>query len=371
MNDQDKNLPAPRPEAAPAQTGQQRPGNSPSVVKMQDNTFTYVPQNFREAMQFAEMVAKSSLCPEAFRGKAGDVMIAWQMGGELGISMLQALRGICVINGRPSVWGETALALIRRSHLCEYLIQEWDEASLTATVRGKRRGQPNEEIKRFSWKDAIRAKLSDKATYRQYPQDMLTWKATHRLIKDLWPDLLNGMELVEEARDLPDVSQVSMPTPLPMPTVRQTSELDQIGAAMPPPPPPKAPASSQEQQGTQEGAPGAAETTPEEDLTVAGPEDGAQDDSQQALPGTEDDGKLRVVSAEHRRDGVAESTGKPWRMWAIHLSDGRTVVTFSEKEFIEVQGYASTRTPVIIETKPWKDEKGVSHDRVKVISPAE
>ncbi|MFZ8927531.1 MAG: hypothetical protein ACO3CU_12320, partial [Candidatus Nanopelagicales bacterium] len=44
-----------------------------------------------------------------------------RVGREIGLGTLQALQSIAVINGRPSVWGDAMLALVRGSGLCVYM----------------------------------------------------------------------------------------------------------------------------------------------------------------------------------------------------------------------------------------------------------
>ena len=63
------------------------------------------------------MMAKSELVPKAFRNKPEDVLVAIQLGTEIGFAPMQALQSIAVINGRPSVWGDGFLALIMASPL--------------------------------------------------------------------------------------------------------------------------------------------------------------------------------------------------------------------------------------------------------------
>ena len=46
-------------------------------------------------------------------------MIAIMHGLEVGLSPLSALQRIAVINGRPTIWGDGALALVKASGLCE------------------------------------------------------------------------------------------------------------------------------------------------------------------------------------------------------------------------------------------------------------
>ncbi|HHH2239778.1 TPA: hypothetical protein ACPZUV_004417, partial [Yersinia enterocolitica] len=76
------------------------------------NEMMLSPQNFEQAQRFAEAIAGSQFAPSNYRGKPNDVLIAMQMGAELGFQPMQSVQGIAVINGRPSVWGDALRALI-------------------------------------------------------------------------------------------------------------------------------------------------------------------------------------------------------------------------------------------------------------------
>src|SRR4051794_37483407 len=66
-----------------------------------------------DTMRLAEVLAQSSMIPESYRGKPADVLVAILWGQEGGPGPLEGLEGIAVINGRPAIWGDTALALVR------------------------------------------------------------------------------------------------------------------------------------------------------------------------------------------------------------------------------------------------------------------
>lgn len=170
-----------------------------------NNNFMVSPTTLTEAMDFAKMIANSSLCPPTFKGKSGDVIIAMQMGAEVGLSPMQALQNIAVINGRPCLWGDAALAVVQASS--QYVSHnEWFEGSekegnLTAFCSITRRGQ-EEYIKTFSQKDAEKAGLWKKAgVWQQYPNRMLQMRARAFAIRDKFADSLRGIKVAEEIGD--------------------------------------------------------------------------------------------------------------------------------------------------------------------------
>lgn len=157
------------------------------------------PKTFDEAWRFCEIVTSSGLCPKGFEAKPADAFIAIQWGAEVGLKALQALQNIAVINGRPSLWGDAVIAIVRASPLCEY-VKETDDGH-TATCKVKRRNS-DEEVRTFSMDDAKTANLSDKqGPWKQYPKRMRQMRARAFALRDVFPDVLKGMPIAEELMD--------------------------------------------------------------------------------------------------------------------------------------------------------------------------
>lgn len=161
-----------------------------------------MPTTMESAMKMAEIFASSTMVPKDFQRNPGNCLVAIQWGAELGLAPLQAMQNIAVINGRPSVWGDAALALVRSSGLLES-IDETVENGIAA-CRVKRRGE-SAVVRHFSMEDAKRAGLSGKSgPWQQYPERMLQMRARGFALRDVFPDVLRGMHIAEEAMDIPD-----------------------------------------------------------------------------------------------------------------------------------------------------------------------
>lgn len=159
------------------------------------------PQTFEQALTFANYLAESDLVPKDFKGKPGNCLVAMQWGAEVGLKPLQSLQNIAVINGRPALWGDSIIALVRSSPLCEF-VQESDDGH-TATCRVKRRGEV-EQVVTFSMDDAKAAGLQGKAgPWTQYPKRMRQMRARAFALRDVFPDVLRGMQVAEEVLDTP------------------------------------------------------------------------------------------------------------------------------------------------------------------------
>jgi len=163
-------------------------------------------QTFDDAFRFAKMVAASEFAPKDFKGKPESCLLAIQHGSEVGLSPMQSLQSIAVINGRPTIWGDAALALVQSSPVCEYVREymEGEGDNLTAVCEAKRRGYPAPTTVRFSVVDAKRAGLAGKAgPWSQYPARMLALRARGFALRNAFADALRGLITAEEAQDYP------------------------------------------------------------------------------------------------------------------------------------------------------------------------
>lgn len=168
-------------------------------------SFSLTPKSLDEAMRFAETIAQSDIIPEDFKGNPGNILVAIQWGLELGLQPMQAMQNIAVINGRPALWGDAVIALVRGSALCEY-IYETDDGT-TATIRVKRRGE-EEQVRTFSMEDARQAGLLNRqGPWQQYPKRMRQMRARAFALRDVFPDVLRGMPVAEEVQDMGHVEK--------------------------------------------------------------------------------------------------------------------------------------------------------------------
>lgn len=163
--------------------------------------FDLSPQTFEQALTFSKYLAESDLVPKDFKGRPGNCLVAIQWGAELGLKPLQAMQNLAVINGRPALWGDAVIALVRSSPLCEYVIETDD--GHTATCKVKRRGEP-EQVRTFSVDDARSAGLAGKqGPWTQFPKRMRQMRARAFALRDVFPDVLRGLPVAEEVMDTP------------------------------------------------------------------------------------------------------------------------------------------------------------------------
>jgi hypothetical protein len=197
-----------------------------------------VPQNFEEAYRIANAVCKAGMAPRGLE-TSEKAMIAILHGLEVGLTPMNALQRIAVINGRPTIWGDGAIGLVRSSGLCEYVTEEITGTgdNRVAVCKTKRRGEPSAQIRTFSVSDAIAAGLWKKSgPWSQYPDRMLQMRARAFCLRDVYADVLGGLYLKEEIDDthvdsgMRDVSPAPALQSLSPPSVAKAIEVQKIDA---------------------------------------------------------------------------------------------------------------------------------------------
>lgn len=175
-------------------------------IQVSKETFSLTPTTLDEAMKYADLISTSNFVPKEYKGKSGDILVAVQMGGEVGLKPMQALQNIAVINGRPCVWGDAALAVCMNSPHWEYMNEAYVESkdgNHKATCTIKRKGE-SDYTYTFSIEDAKKAGLwGRQGPWSSYPKRMLQMRARGFALRDKHTDALKGMILREEAEDYP------------------------------------------------------------------------------------------------------------------------------------------------------------------------
>lgn len=177
-----------------------------------------VPIDYAGVARFANTIFESGLAPKELDSPQ-KVAVVLFYGLELSIPPMMALGRVAVINGRPALWGDGALALIYSRNVAEFVDErvEGEGEAMVAICTTKRRGFDNIVERRFSAADAIQAGLwstdaqvtrwkKDGSTYKtrndspwfRMPRRMLQMRARGFALRDAYPDVLMGLYLAEE-----------------------------------------------------------------------------------------------------------------------------------------------------------------------------
>lgn len=222
----------------PATTNGERRPAVPVAVAKQGVVLTSLDEMWR----FASCVHASGMAPKNMGKEA--LVVAIQLGLELGLSPMSAIQNIGVINGKPGIYGDAALALVRDSRLCEFFWETESDSKIHALVEGKmavavdsgdkktinqireqisglkaslktndkdfgfttisKRTDSPTLVSRFTVEEATTAGLWDKAgPWKQYPKRMLRFRSRGFNLRDNFADVLKGLRTAEEVQDIP------------------------------------------------------------------------------------------------------------------------------------------------------------------------
>lgn len=159
-----------------------------------------LPHDMDSAWRMSVAISKSGLAPKGIQTTEA-IFTAIQMGAEVGLSPMQALQNIAVVNGRPTIWGDAQLGLVRGCGLLESFEERIDGAgdSRVAFCIVKRKGDPVAITGKFSVSDAKTAGLWNKSgPWVQYPERMLKMRARGFALRDGFSDILKGIYSQEE-----------------------------------------------------------------------------------------------------------------------------------------------------------------------------
>lgn len=168
------------------------------------NPVSLMPKTFNEKYQMAKILATSGLIPAGLNSPE-KVCVALEWGHELQLSPMVAVNNIAVINGKPTLSADIMAAVVKRSP--EYAGTEWvqlDDKVAECKVMRRVNGGIETVISKFTFDDAVRAGLTNKSVWKQYPKRMLKHRCLSYALRDAFPDILAGLYNPEEMESVGD-----------------------------------------------------------------------------------------------------------------------------------------------------------------------
>lgn len=187
----------------------------PEKADMSIGIHGLIPNSFEALYRMSKIMSASGLMPQGIQTPEA-VFVAVQMGLEVGLSPMQAVQNIAVVNGRPSIWGDAALGLVRASGRLEYFAESFDgtfpDDNYQAICSAHRTGEDKATVRTFSIADAKRAELwiadspnldwkKRQTPWYKYPKRMLQMRARSWALRDGFTDILKGLKMAEEVFD--------------------------------------------------------------------------------------------------------------------------------------------------------------------------
>ena len=171
-----------------------------------------------KVMEFDERIsnklAESTMIPRAFVGKPADCFAAIQYGRKFGLDPMHSLQNTHVISGRPSFSSQALMGIVLKyadkPPRIEYEVDPKGN-TFACTVTYLRSGETYSE--RYSLDDAKQAGLLNNTGWKNYPKNMLTWRAAVFAARKAFPDVLAGVYTVDEMKDVQEASAAPAPQP--------------------------------------------------------------------------------------------------------------------------------------------------------------
>lgn len=175
-----------------------------------------MPEDFDGIQRLAMLMMQTGMLPRGC-DKPAQAILLTAKAYELGIPFTQIPSGMMIVNNRPTVWGDLALALVMRSPECAGVIEtttgSGETAIATCTAKRCKRVADGtfaitETARTFSAAEAKKAGLWGKSgPWSSYPMRMLQMRARAFAIRDAFPDLLGGIGITEEVEDFAEVDR--------------------------------------------------------------------------------------------------------------------------------------------------------------------
>ncbi len=193
-----------------------------TAIATVDGTQAFEPRGIEEALRLAGLLVASKLLPRSVAtAEAAFAIIA--TGRELGLTAMQSLRTIHVIEGKPTLSADLVAALVKsRRDICVYFMLVESTAHV-ATYRTQRVGEPEPTSMSFTIEDAQRAGVVSKDNWRKYPAAMLRARCITALARAVYPDLAMGVYDEDELEPVQvEEAQRWVPEPEAKPVARPT-----------------------------------------------------------------------------------------------------------------------------------------------------
>lgn len=161
-----------------------------------------------EQVQYANAVSKAGLLPKQYQNRPADIIVAMGLGQSMGLSPMESIYRINVIQGKPTASAELIAAQVRKAGHKLRISKDEQRQSVTATiVRADDPGYEFSVTRDRKW--AQQMELIGKDNYQKQPMTMLTWRAITAVAREACPEALYGVAYTPD--EMHDMDPVEVP----------------------------------------------------------------------------------------------------------------------------------------------------------------
>lgn len=201
-----------QPERPPEPTVDEKAKEQKALaIKIDDQGLVKI-ETLSDELSLCKTLVSAGMVPSSL-DTPQKLFAARQLCRELGLPVMSAIRQVYVVNGTPTLWGDTPLALVRRSGLLlkinEYFVDEnFNQISVknknlkadvyAAVCEVQRKGDDLKEF--FFTKDQAETAglyTKNRSLWKVYPLRMIQLKARGLALKNEFSDILMGVGIAE------------------------------------------------------------------------------------------------------------------------------------------------------------------------------
>jgi hypothetical protein len=169
-------------------------------------------ENFEQTTKIAQALASSELVPSHFQKKPANVLIALEFAQRNDIAPFAAMQSLYVVSGKVGMSAAMAISLARKHNVwksLKYVVTgKGDSMEVTAVATLH---DDSEVSATVSMETANKAGWSRNPVWKSIPDQMLKYRAATFLIRSNFPEVLYGMQTVEEIRDVEAINVTPQP----------------------------------------------------------------------------------------------------------------------------------------------------------------
>ena len=169
-------------------------------------------QSFESAQRMAKSLAESDIVPTLYRGKLGNCIVALEIANRMGMSTVQVMQNLNIIHGQPSWKSQFIIGLIKGCGRFEGFDYKETADSCQCFALEKASGKQVTGIK-ITMDMAKKEGWTKNSKWSTMPQTMLRWRAASSFGRFHIPDLILGIQSVEENEVIDAEIEVVQETP--------------------------------------------------------------------------------------------------------------------------------------------------------------
>lgn len=151
-----------------------------------------------------DMVGRTADLPSGYKGKPGNVILAYEYGRRNNLSLLEVMQKISFISGKPTWSAEAMRARLNQSgYIVPPISYKWNEehtaCRVSATLKCDKRVLEGPEV---SMTMAQKDGWTKNSKWQTIPEQMLMNRATTFFVRYYFPDILDGIISGDEAEDI-------------------------------------------------------------------------------------------------------------------------------------------------------------------------